>query len=73
MTRDDQPTTVEMPAIRLPRVDDKCGWCGLSLSAVPDPPKPYVRVGHTVIGYYHPLGCISAQRNEDAGISDPLR
>lgn len=50
----------------IPRVRDNCGWCGISLRAVPEHPKPYAKPGSTVIEYYHPTGCISAQRNADA-------
>jgi len=65
--------TVEMPALRYPpRAERKCGWCGISLAALPDcDPLPYQRPGRTSIEYFH-HGCITAQRNEDAMIPPAL-
>jgi hypothetical protein len=60
--------TVEIEAPVAP-IDGLCGWCGIRLRAIPDPPKPYLRRDETEVLYFHPTGCLSAQRNKDAGIS----
>lgn len=58
--------------VPIPRVDDRCGWCSMRLGALQykegDGPRPYIRPGQTKIEHFHP-GCISAQRNQDAGIT----
>lgn len=63
--------TVEMDPPTTPihlRPDVKCGWCHIPLSALPDLPKPFQPRDSPFILYYHPTGCISAARNQDAGI-----
>lgn len=37
-------------------VHNVCGWCGINLRAVPEPPKEFDGK------WYHPVGCISAGR-----------
>lgn len=54
--------------VPLPRADTTCGWCHIRLSALPEQPKPYQPKGSPFILYYHPVGCISAARNHDAGV-----
>lgn len=63
--------TVEMHAatMPLPRVDAKCAWCNISLSAIPDAPKPMFGPGGQIV-YCHPepARCAPAYRNTAAGI-----
>lgn len=62
------PDTVEMPAMPYPpRLAHKCGWCGISLAAVPADPKPYRRRGAERIEYFHD-GCVAAARVADTPI-----
>lgn len=74
MIKPDELPTVEMPALGYPpRAEHKCGWCGISLAAIPDTdPVPYMRPGSSVIEYFHPGGCVAAQRNLDDGIPAAL-
>lgn len=66
-----EPRTAEMTR-PIPKVDELCGWCGISLRAVPDLPIPYTRPGSHKIEHFH-YGCVSAQRTKDAlGLSRPV-
>ena len=52
----DAPATAPIPGLHV------CGWCGISLSAIPDPPKEFDG------RWYHPEGCISCARTRALGV-----
>lgn len=58
--------TAPFPALPL---DATCAWCNAPLRAVPSwVPTPYQSRDTGVIAYYHPIGCVAAARNAEAGI-----
>lgn len=64
--------TVEMDLSTrpMPRVDEKCAYCDISLAAIPDPAMPYLPPGAPAsqMRHAHAGNCISILRRRDAGI-----
>lgn len=53
----------------IPRPDFPCAWCRVRLAACGLAPKPYFPADTPgELHWYHPIGCIAAARNADAGI-----
>jgi hypothetical protein len=47
--------------VPIARVENKCGWCGIRLAAIPDAPREYAGM------YFHPGGCVAAARGASRG------
>lgn len=61
----DAPTD-ELWALTAPlaKVEARCGWCDIRLTALPhDPPREFEGL------YYHPTGCIAAARMNHYGLA----
>lgn len=62
--------TMVMPELHLTvpmalvRADERCGWCDIRLTAVPQQARSYFRPGESRATLFHP-GCVTAQRQYD--------